>query len=45
MLQSLGSITDHGIYMDLLNADNALGRWTMEDPSLLNIMTWLQLRM
>jgi hypothetical protein len=41
----LGAITDENIYIDLLSADQSLGRWTMEDPSLLSIVNWLRQRM
>ncbi|KAK1239674.1 hypothetical protein MKX07_001128 [Trichoderma sp. CBMAI-0711] len=40
----LAHISDEYMYTALLTADQAQGRWTMEDPSLRRIQRWLQSR-
>ncbi|GAO15181.1 hypothetical protein UVI_02029220 [Ustilaginoidea virens] len=40
----LESLTDESVYAELAAADNALGRWTAEDPSLRHVVRWLRAR-
>lgn len=42
--QELQSITDETIYSELQVSDQAMGRWTAEDPSLRSIQRWVRTR-
>ena len=42
--QDLAGITDEVIYSQLRASDQAMGRWTAEDPSLSSIQLWLRAR-
>lgn len=44
LLQELQSITDETIYSELQVSDQAIGRWTAEDPSLRSIQRWVRTR-
>lgn len=37
-------ITDEYVYMEMLSNDQNIGRWTVEDPGLFDIINWLQTR-
>ncbi len=43
-LQEVQQITDESVYLDLLGGDQSLGRWTVEDPGLFDILNWLSTR-
>ena len=43
-LQEVQQITDEFVYLDLLGGDQSLGRWTVEDPGLFDILNWLSTR-
>ncbi|KFY37699.1 hypothetical protein V495_07028 [Pseudogymnoascus sp. VKM F-4514 (FW-929)] len=40
----LATATDENIYNLMRNSDYTMGRWTDEDPSLLNVQRWLRSR-
>ncbi|KAL2758114.1 hypothetical protein ACRALDRAFT_1068537 [Sodiomyces alcalophilus JCM 7366] len=40
----LSTITDEIVYDELLLSDQAMGRWTAEDPSLRRVQRWLRAR-
>ncbi|EEY14396.1 conserved hypothetical protein [Verticillium alfalfae VaMs.102] len=40
----LATITDEAIYTELRASDQAMGRWTAEDPSLRGVQRWLRAR-
>ena len=42
--QELSSAIDQEVYADLQAADNAMGRWTAEDPSIRGVLRWLAAR-
>ncbi|TQV92879.1 hypothetical protein V2A60_003816 [Cordyceps javanica] len=42
--QELQHITDEFVYLDMLSGDQSLGRWTVEDPGLYDIVNWLSTR-
>ncbi|OAA72634.1 hypothetical protein LEL_08418 [Akanthomyces lecanii RCEF 1005] len=42
--QEVQQITDESVYLDLLGGDQRLGRWTVEDPGLFDILNWLSTR-
>ncbi len=44
-LQEVQQITDEFVYLDLLSGDQSLGRWTVEDPGLFDILNWLSTRL
>lgn len=43
-IQELQSITDETIYWELQVSDQAMGRWTAEDPSLRGVQQWVRTR-
>ncbi|KAM3511848.1 hypothetical protein MY11210_004466 [Beauveria gryllotalpidicola] len=42
--QEVQQITDEFVYLDMLSGDQSLGRWTVEDPGLYDILNWLSTR-
>lgn len=42
--QEVEQITDEFVYLDMLSGDQSLGRWTVEDPGLYDILNWLSTR-
>jgi hypothetical protein len=42
--QELAQITDEMIYNELKASDDAMGRWTAEDPSLRAVQRWVRSR-
>lgn len=42
--QELSAATDQEVYAELQASDNAMGRWTAEDPSLRAVLRWLAAR-
>ncbi|KAF1734335.1 hypothetical protein CRV24_005873 [Beauveria bassiana] len=43
-LQEVQQITDEFVYLDMLSGDQRLGRWTVEDPGLYDLLNWLSTR-
>lgn len=43
-IQELQSVTDEAIYAELQVSDQAMGRWTAEDPSLRSVQRWVRTR-
>lgn len=37
-------ITDEAIFAELQSSDQAMGRWTVEDPTLRSVQRWLRTR-
>ncbi|KGQ11558.1 hypothetical protein BBAD15_g2701 [Beauveria bassiana D1-5] len=42
--QEVQQITDEFVYLDMLSGDQRLGRWTVEDPGLYDLLNWLSTR-
>ncbi|KAM3528920.1 hypothetical protein MY4038_005628 [Beauveria bassiana] len=43
-IQEVQQITDEFVYLDMLSGDQRLGRWTIEDPGLYDLLNWLSTR-